>query len=139
MAMDRHASSPAHPVRVVLCDDVPALRTLARYVLEEHGEIEVVGEAGDARRAVELAGAEVPDAVLLDLSLPGMDGLQAIPLLRKVAPDAVVVVFSGFEADRMREPVLAQGAAAYIEKGAELTDVRQTLLEAVHGRRRVAC
>ena len=124
---------PAAPVRVVLCDDVPPLRALARYVLEEGGSIAVVGEAGDAATAVRLCGELRPDAVLLDLSLPGMDGLEAIPLLHEAAPGVCVVVFSGFAAERMAEPALAQGAARYVEKGADLAEVREILLEAVRG------
>ena len=126
-------SAPGHepaPVRVVLCDDVEPLRKLSRFVLEEHGEVEVVGEAGDAQCAIDLAREQQPDAVLLDLSLPGMDGLQAIPYLKDAAPDVVVIVFSGFAAERMEAAALAQGAARYLEKGTDLVQVRDAVVEA---------
>lgn len=125
---------PEGPVRVVLCDDVAPLRALARFVLEEGGAIAVVGEAGDAAAAIALCAEHRPDAVLLDLSLPGMDGLQAIPLLQEAAPGVAVVVFSGFAAEKMEEAALAHGAVRYLEKGQDLAVVRDALLEAT-GRR----
>lgn len=125
------AEAPTAPaLRVVLCDDVEPLRALARFVLEEDGGIEVVGEAGDAQSAIDLCADVAPDAVLLDLSMPGMDGLEAIPRLRRVTPGVTVVVFSGFAAERMAQAALDQGAARYLEKGAELSEVREALLEA---------
>jgi DNA-binding NarL/FixJ family response regulator len=125
----------AAPARVILCDDVPALRALARFTIEEGGLLEVVGEAGDAAEAVRLCGELRPDAILLDLSLPGMDGLEAIPLLHEAAPGVAVVVFSGFAAERMEGPALAQGAVRYVEKGADLSEVREALIEVVRNRR----
>ncbi len=121
-------------MRLVLCDDVPPLRALARFVLEEGGQIQVVGEAGDAAAAVELCSSLQPDVILLDLSLPGMDGLEAIPLLKSAAPGVAVVVFSGFAAERMEAPALAQGATRYLEKGDDLAQVRDVLIEVVRGR-----
>jgi DNA-binding NarL/FixJ family response regulator len=116
-------------IGVFLCDDVPELRALLRYGLEEDEELKVVGEASTAREAIDAVGALRPDVVLLDLSMPGMDGLEAIPLLREVAPDMAIVVFSGFAAERMREPALALGAARYLEKGVPLESVRATVRE----------
>lgn len=116
-------------IGVFLCDDVPELRALLRYGLEEDDRLEVVGEAGDAREAIDAIGTLRPQVVLLDLSMPGMDGLEALPLIRAAAPDTSVIVFSGFAADRMREPALALGAARYLEKGESLAAVRAAVHE----------
>ncbi len=116
-------------IGVFLCDDVPELRTLLRYGLEEDQRLKVVGEAGSAREAITAIATLQPDVVLLDLSMPGMDGLEALPLVRSAAPAAAVIVFSGFAADRMREPALALGAARYLEKGEPLSAVRAAVRE----------
>ena len=116
-------------IRVFLCDDVPELRTLVRFALEEDVDVRVVGEAGDAATGVEQIAELQPDVVLLDLSLPGLDGLEAIPRIHDVAPASGIVVFSGFAADRMREPTLSLGADHYLEKGESLEKVRSTIRE----------
>jgi DNA-binding NarL/FixJ family response regulator len=118
-------------IRVFLCDDVPELRALLRYGLEEDEQLEVVGEAGTAEDAIAAVGELLPDVVLLDLSMPGMDGLEAIPRLLEVAPGTAIVVFSGFAAARMRAPALELGAARYVEKGEPLETVRATVREVV--------
>jgi DNA-binding NarL/FixJ family response regulator len=102
---------------------------LLRYGLEEDERLKVVGEAGGAQEAIDAISELQPDVVLLDLSMPGMDGLEAIPLLRQVAPQMAIVVFSGFAAERMREPALSLGAARYVEKGEPLETVRATVHE----------
>ncbi|MDX6665985.1 MAG: hypothetical protein QOG68_2191 [Solirubrobacteraceae bacterium] len=116
-------------IRIFLCDDVPELRALLRYGLEEDADLEVVGEAGDARSGIDEVARLQPDVVVLDLSMPGMDGLEAIPRLREAAPASSIVVFSGFAADRMRAPALELGADRYVEKGAPLDRVRATVRE----------
>jgi DNA-binding NarL/FixJ family response regulator len=118
-------------IAVVLCDDVPQLRVLLRYALEEDGDIEVIGEAGDGAGGVDLARKLTPDVVLLDLSMPGMDGLEAIPRIASACPGAAIVVFSGFAAERMAEEALRLGAHRYIEKGAPLDRVRTVVREVV--------
>jgi DNA-binding NarL/FixJ family response regulator len=116
-------------LRIFLCDDVPELRALLRYGLEEDEDLRVVGEAGDALTGIEAVSDLQPDVVLLDLSMPGMDGLEAIPRLRAVAPDSSIVVFSGFAAERMRDSALELGAAGYLEKGEPLDRIRALVRE----------
>jgi DNA-binding NarL/FixJ family response regulator len=116
-------------IRVFLCDDVPELRTLLRFALEEEEDVRVVGEAGDAATGIERVSELQPDVLLLDLSMPGLDGLEAIPLLKDAAPGVAIIVFSGFAADRMRAPALALGADRYLEKGEPLDVIRDTVRE----------
>ena len=112
------AAGPAAPVRVFLCDDHDGLRELTRLQLEQHPDIVVVGEAADGRALVERVGAARPDVIMLDLSMPRMDGLEAIAALRQESPAARIVIFSGFEARSLRARALDLGAHDYIEKRA---------------------
>ena len=111
-------------ISVVVCDDVPELRQLARAVLEEGGEMEVVGEAADGREAIEVVQRHQPDVVVLDLSMPELDGLEAIPLIHQVAPKAEIVIFSGFEEGKVAEVALRLKASRYVRKGAPLEELR---------------
>ena len=113
-------------IRVVLADDTPDVRMLLRSTLQLDGRFEVVGEAGDGHAVIQLAGDTRPDAVVLDLSMPALHGLDTIPHLRSTAPEAHIVVLSAFDSAHMAEEALARGAAAYLEKAsafAELGDV----------------
>jgi len=123
------------PVRVFLCDDVADLRALLRAFLEKDGAYAVVGEAGDGARlagAVATARAEV---VLLDLSMPEVDGLEAVAALRAADPTLGIVVLSGFEQARMEAQALALGADRYLEKRAGMAEVRRTVAEVALARR----
>ena len=118
---------PSDAIRVLLCDDVEAFRTLIRYSLEEAEGIVVVGEAADGNEGIRQAAALQPDVVLLDLSMPECDGLEAIPRIAERSPGAQIVALSGFTADRMAAPVTAAGAQAYLEKGVELSEIVATI------------
>ena len=117
------------PISVVVCDDVPELRQLATAVLEEDGEIKVVGEAADGREALEVIERLQPDVVVLDLSMPELDGLEAIPLIHQVAPSTEICVFSGFEEGKVAEVALRLKASRYVRKGAPLEDLRSAVRE----------
>jgi DNA-binding NarL/FixJ family response regulator len=114
-------------ITVLLCDDVAAFRALIRHSLDDETGIEVIGEAGDGNDGVAQVSTLRPDVVLLDLSMPDCDGLEAIPLILAASPETSIVALSGFTADRMRAPVLAGGAHAYLEKGVPLTEIVSTI------------
>ena len=121
--------SEERKIRVMLVDDVPELRLLVKVTLEEDPQIDVVAEASNGREGVERAREAKPDLVLLDLSMPDMDGLEAIPLIREAAPTARVVVLSGHEAGRVSLEALDQGASRYINKAAGLASIPRIVHE----------
>jgi DNA-binding NarL/FixJ family response regulator len=121
------------PIRVLVCDDVEAYRALMRYTLPEDPGIEVVGEAANGKAAIERAGELQPDVVLLDLTMPLLDGIDAIPQVLARAPGARVVALSGWGADHMADAALAQGAVAYVEKSDDVQAVRDAVRAAAAG------
>jgi CheY-like chemotaxis protein len=102
-------------VRVLLVDDLSDIRLVMRLLLEADGRAEVVGEAADGAEAVRLAGELRPDAVVLDLRMPGMDGVSALPLIRDAAPGAVVVALSALPVGPMTDMAIDLGAT-YVRK-----------------------
>jgi len=125
-------------ISLYLVDDVPELRELIRFGLEEDPDFRVVGEAGDGRSAVRGVAETRPAAVLLDLSMPDMDGLEAIPRIRAEVPNTAIIVLSGFTADRVGAAAIEQGADAYVEKGAPISEIREVTRRAVDQRRSIA-
>lgn len=104
-------------IRVLICDDVVDYRRLLRTALGLDPELEVVGEAGDGEEAVCKARDLRPDVVLLDLSMPVMDGLEVLPQIADAVPEANVVVLSGFDSHAMARQAMELGAVNYLEKG----------------------
>ena len=108
------------PKRVLICDDVPDIRTLVRASLEADPDFEVVGEAATGREAVQRAADLQPDLVILDLVMPEMDGLEALPRIKAVAPGTRVFVLSAFEWAGPVTDLFGMGAEAYLRKGISL-------------------
>ena len=113
---------------MLIVDDHPLTRDGLAALLADHG-FEIVGEASGGQEAIERARALQPDVVLLDLSMPGMDGLSALPLLRTAAPECEVVVLtaSGDEANLLA--AIRAGAAGYLLK----TEPPERLVDFLHG------
>ena len=116
--------------RVLVVDDAEDIRMLLRLRVEARNGLTVVGEAADGVAAVELASELQPDLVLLDLAMPRMDGLEALPLIRAAVPDVRVVVLSGFNQGTLANKALEAGADHYVVKGGsmrELLDLAESL------------
>jgi DNA-binding NarL/FixJ family response regulator len=108
-------------IRVVIADDQALVRAGFRALLESEADIEVVGEAGDGAHAVRLAHQELPDVVLMDIRMPGMDGLAAT---RQIATDPSlqgvrIVVLTTFELDEYVAEALRSGAAGFLVKNTD--------------------
>ena len=117
-------SSPdpaASAMSVVLVDDSEDLLFLVRDALERSGLFRVVAEAKDGEEGVAAVRATRPDVVLLDIAMPVMDGMQALPLIREECPSAIVVMLSAFgDSSGLPERALSSGASGYIRKGGHL-------------------
>ncbi len=112
-------SQRSHSVLVV--DDAEDLRMLLRARMESAAGLTVVGEAADGVAAVELASELQPDLVLLDLAMPRMDGLEALPLIRAAVPGVRVIVLSGFNQSTLAQKALEAGADHYVVKGGSMS------------------
>jgi CheY-like chemotaxis protein len=109
------AGGTSPKVRVLLVDDLPDIRLVMRLLLEADGRAEVVGEAADGAEAVRLARELHPDAIVLDLRMPGMDGVAALPLIRDASPGTVVVALSALPVGPMTDRAVDLGAT-YVRK-----------------------
>lgn len=116
------ASASSRPRRVVIIDDTQDLRELLKLALLRGG-FDVVAEAGDGRAGIEVVRETRPDVVLLDLAMPVMDGIEALPTIRRLCPAAKIVVLSGFGAQQMSARAVAAGADGYVQKGAPLNTI----------------
>ncbi|WP_405019775.1 response regulator transcription factor [Kitasatospora sp. NBC_00070] len=104
------------PIRVLLVDDHQVVRRGLRTFLEVQDDIEVVGEAGDGAEGVEKTAALEPDVVLMDLKMPGVDGIEALKLLKERGSAARVLIVTSFTEHRTMVPALRAGAAGYVYK-----------------------
>jgi DNA-binding NarL/FixJ family response regulator len=122
-------------IRVLLADDQILVRSGFRVLLESADDIEVAGEASDGRQAVEMARATRADVILLDIRMPGMDGLEAA---RRIAADedlagVKVLILTTFEDDENVVEALRAGASGFLTKDVELPDLLQAIRVVARG------
>ena len=108
---------------MVLADDADDLREMLRLALEMSGGFRVVAEAADGEKAVEAVRDLQPDALLLDLSMPLLGGLDALPAIRREAPGCSILVLSGHADPALRRDALRAGADGFLVKGSPPREV----------------
>jgi DNA-binding NarL/FixJ family response regulator len=120
-------------IRVVLADDHPVFRHGLRAILSTTPDTEVVGEASTGEQAVEVAIAHDPDVVVMDLTMPGLNGVEATRAILAERPGANVLVVTMFDDARSVLAAVRAGARGYILKGADGEDVLRAIRAAAHG------
>ena len=110
-------------IRVLVADDHPMLREGLVAVLDTQQDFEVVGEAADGSEVVRLAERLNPDVILLDLEMPGVDGVAALEKLRSAGSEARTIVFTAYDTDERILGALRAGAQGYLLKGASRTEI----------------
>lgn len=118
-------------IRVLLADDQALVRAGFRALLDAQDDIEVVGEASDGAEGVEQAEELKPDVVLMDVKMPGMDGVEALRKLRELANPARVLIVTSFTEQRTVVPALRAGAAGYVYKDID-PDALAAAIRSVH-------
>jgi DNA-binding NarL/FixJ family response regulator len=121
------------PTRVILVDDHPIVRIGIRDELQKLPGVEVVGEAADGREAFELIKSRAPDVVFMDISMPGLNGLEATERIVKAFPQVRVIILSRHENEEYYWRALQVGAAGYVLKKAVIAELKAAVQSVVAG------
>jgi len=121
------------PVRVILADDHTLVRAGIRALLEKLPEVKVLGEASNGREALELVKSHKPDVVLMDITMPGLNGLEAAARMAKEFPDVRVIILSMHNNEEYYWRALKAGAAGYLLKKAATAELAVALQRVIHG------
>jgi len=121
------------PIRLLIADDHPIVRKGLRALLEDQPDIQVVGEAADGNEAVEQAREFRPDVILLDLMMPGKDGLSAIGEIKREQPDARILVLTSYFEDDQVFPAIKAGALGYLLKDSSPQELLRAIRDIARG------
>src|SRR3954452_4097506 len=124
-------------ITVLAVDDHPLLREGIAAVIEKETDIELVAEAASGQEAVDLFRAHRPDVTLMDLQMPGMNGIEAIQAIRSQFPDARFIVLTTYQGDVQALRALKAGAAGYLLKNMMRRELLETIRIVHAGRRRI--
>ncbi len=119
-------------IRVLIVDDHPVVREGLVAALEDEADFRVAGAVGSAEEALRAAAAAKPDVVLLDLELPGVSGIEAIPRLAAALPGAGIIILTAYDTDERVLGAVRAGARGYVLKGASVEEIARAI-RAVHG------
>jgi NarL family two-component system response regulator LiaR len=123
----------SEPITVLIVDDHAVVRHGIRALLEAEGGFAVVGDVGSGGEAVLLAADLAPDVVLMDLVMPGLDGVEATRLLKQRSPCSQVIVLTSYHEDEHIFPAIRAGALSYLLKGVGLEDLADAVRKAARG------
>jgi len=132
-ALTDQSAGRSVPIRVLVADDHKVVRLGLRTFLGLDADLELVGEAGDGREAVEMVGRLEPDVVLMDLVMPEMDGIAATAAIRRDYPEVAVIVLTSVLEDASVADAIRAGAIGYLLKNASLQDLHRSIRAAAAG------
>jgi two-component system, NarL family, response regulator LiaR len=121
------------PIKILIVDDHSVIREGLRMFLSIDGELEIMGEAGNALEAITLAKQLRPDVIVMDLLMPGMDGIAAISALRKELPDSEIVALTDVIEDSSVVAAIKAGAIGYLLKNTQAEELRKAIKLAAAG------
>ena len=127
-----------NPISIILVDDHEVVRNGVRAYLVTLKEFQVVGEAANGEDAIQLISEKIPDVVLLDLIMPGMDGVDTIRGIKQVSPRTQVVVLTTFDTDDLVLGAISAGAAAYLLKDSSEAEILDTIRGVMRGEARIS-
>lgn len=117
-----------------MADDHPAMRGALARLVREHEGLELVGEAPDGARALTMIGTLTPDVALLDVRMPGLDGLRLLRQLHAESSPVRVLLISGNDDSEIAHEAIGQGAAGFLSKDAEETEIGEAIMAVASGR-----
>src|SRR5215469_12754437 len=123
----------SEPITVLIVDDHAVVRHGIRALLEAEGGFSIVGDVASGGEAVLLAADLAPDVVLMDLVMPGLDGVEATRLLKQRSPRSQVIVLTSYHEDEHIFPAIRAGALSYLLKGVGLEDLAEAVRKAARG------
>ena len=126
-------TQPVRRISVLIVDDHSVVRQGVRAFLEAQADLSVIGEAESGEQAVQLAQKYLPDVVLMDLLLPGMNGVEATRLVKQVSPRSQVIVLTSYYEDENIFPALRAGAISYTLKDIHPTELVEAVRKAARG------
>jgi NarL family two-component system response regulator LiaR len=121
------------PITVLIVDDHEVVRKGLRGYLDTLPEYDVVGEADSGERAVDIVRQLVPDVILMDLKLPGIDGVEATRIVKNISPRTQIVVLTSYHDDSLIFPALKAGAISYILKDMKMNKLAEAITKAHNG------
>lgn len=127
-------SDPSRPIRVLVADDHPAMRGALARLVREHDSLELVGEATGGEQALELAYALTPDVALVDVRMPGVDGLDVLRKLRSDRSPVRVLLISGSDDSEIAHEAIGLGAAGFLSKDCEEREIGEAITAVAAGR-----
>jgi two-component system response regulator DesR len=133
MTPDRHAQDPEHPVRLLLAEDQVMIREALAALLSFEGDIEVVAQVGRGDEVMAAAKATLPDVAVLDIEMPGMDGLAAAAELKRNFPDVKIVILTTFGRPGFLRRAMESGVSAFLVKDSPADKLTQTIRRVLAG------
>ncbi len=126
-------ADPTDAITVMIVDDHEMVRRGASSYLEAQDDIVVVAQAGSGEEAVKLARELIPDVVLMDLVMPGMDGVEATRKIKDTTPRTQIIILTSFHQDEFIFPALQAGAISYLLKDVKASELVEAIRRAAHG------
>jgi NarL family two-component system response regulator LiaR len=126
-------TAPFDPITVMIVDDYEMVRRGACSYLEAQPEISVVAQASSGEEAVKLAQEFIPDVVLMDLVMPGIDGVEATRRVKNVSPRTQIIILTSFHQDEFIFPALQAGAISFLLKDVKATELLEAIRRAARG------